>query len=446
MTQLYPYQEEGAAWLAGKRAALLADEMGLGKSAQAIVAASYAFDDTATPKIGVICPASVRENWRREFAKFWPNLVKPDLFVESYDEVARNPSTFPAALDYLILDEAHYLKSPQSKRTRVILGEKCDGSGLVANAKHVVLLTGTPMPNDPSELWPALRALFPEAITGSSGRPDAFWQYVKRYCKTIDNGFGLQIVGAKNHEKLRDALKPFMLRRTKDQVLDDLPSITFDELYVEGGVPAELQGAEIRRVAEALDADGVDGLRKIAPHVATLRRLTGMAKVAPVVEWVKDFLANSDRKIVLFAQHRDVIDALRESLLDRFTCVVDGHVPPKQRQRAIDEFQLHPDFRVFIGQLQAAGTGITLTAASDVLFVESSWVPAENSQAAMRVHRIGQKNACMIRFATLAGSIDERIQQAVRRKTADITRVLDDAPAVPLGAKSSLSEFANIVA
>jgi SWI/SNF-related matrix-associated actin-dependent regulator 1 of chromatin subfamily A len=422
MTELYPYQRVGAAHLAGRKAALLADDMGLGKSAQAI----RACDEVGARTVLVICPASVRENWKREFKKFSATGIVP--CVHSYDSVVRGilgPDGRDAlGWDVLILDEAHYLKSKDAKRTKMILGD----GGLLADAKHVFLLTGTPMPNHPAELWPMLRACAPETITGASGKPWSYWQFVNKYCATRDNGFGLQIVKGKNLDQLKEKLSGFMLRRLKEEVLPDLPEIRFDELFVEGTWDffKELNNGGYL-VEKTLAEKGVDGLREIAPHVATLRRLTGLAKVKPVVEWVKEWLDAGGAKIVLFAHHREVIAGLLQSFTDKGvrTVALDGRSCADERQRVIDLFQ-RPDsgIKVFIGQIQAAGTGITLTAASDVLFVESSWVPAENSQAAMRVHRIGQKNACLIRFATLAGSIDEKIQQAVARKTADIVKLL----------------------
>jgi SWI/SNF-related matrix-associated actin-dependent regulator 1 of chromatin subfamily A len=429
--ELYPYQQAGAAWLGARKCALLADEMGLGKSAQAIAAAAQ----TNACTITVVCPASVKENWRREFQRFWPadhavwDFDELDLDVISYDKAADYLKQWDRGgptRDLLIVDEAHMAKTHTAKRTKAIFGPKCDGvDGLVERADRVILLTGTPMPNHPAELWPALRALAPETITSTNGAPYSYWQFVSKYCKTKDNGFSIQIVGAKNHDKLKAALEPFMLRRLKSEVLQDLPEITFDELYVEGKVTGA--GEEIEKVRAALEADGVEGLRKVAPHVATLRRLTGLAKVAPVVEWVREWLESTDRKIVLFAQHREVIHGLCfafDDLGEEFDYeFIDGSIDATERQRKIDRFQ-NGNARIFIGQIQAAGTGITLTAASDLLFVESSWVPAENSQAAMRIHRIGQKNACLVRFATLAGSIDEQIQRAVARKTADITRIV----------------------
>jgi SWI/SNF-related matrix-associated actin-dependent regulator 1 of chromatin subfamily A len=429
---LHPYQIVGSRFLAERTAALLADDPGIGKSAQAI----RACDDLLATKVLVVCPASVVENWRREFAKF--SVLGTVPLVRSYEAVTRGAIQSP--YDALILDEAHYLKTKDAKRTKAIYGEKCDGAGgLIEKADHVFLLTGTPAPNNPSELWTHLRALAPEMILTKAGKPQSFWQFVNAYCTTRDNGFGIQITGGKRHEVLKEKLQPFMLRRLKSEVLTDLPPITWGELFVEGkiegaGGRAEAVGymEEVNKVCSILEKKGVDGLREIAPHVATLRRLTGLAKVAPVVEWVKEWLESTDRKIVLMAHHREVIEGLFDGLWGdgRFMstmdlpAVVTGSTPAHLRQAGIDRFQNEPNCRVFIGQIQAAGVGITLTAASDVLFVESSWVPAENSQAAMRVHRIGQVNPCLIRFATLAGSIDEQIQKAVARKTADITKIL----------------------
>ena len=173
------------------------------------------------------------------------------------------------------------------------------------------------------------------------------------------------------------------------------------------------------------DANGEKDLAKLVVHVAELRRITGLAKVQPVIEQLKDELAGGLKKIVLFAHHKDVITGLLDGLKDYNPVALFGGVSPSARQTAIDSFQNNPEIRIFIGQLAAAGTAITLTAASDVLFIESSWVPAENAQAAMRVHRIGQKDSVLIRFATLAGSLDEWITETVRRKTAVLSELFD---------------------
>lgn len=433
---LFPYQIEGAKFLATRGRALLADEMGLGKSAQAIAACDAL--GARDRCVLVICPASLVENWKREFKKFSSGITP---IVTSYNKAGTLRTSVPPGdmWDVLILDEAHYLKTPKAKRTKAIFGQKCDGvGGLVERAKHVFCLTGTPTPNNPSELWPMLRAVMPDAIgrfipgkcsenevSLGSVKPLTYWQFVQRYCRTQDNGFGIKIVGGKNLGQLKAAIAPFILRRKKDEVLKDLPPIRFDELPLAGELKLPPDATdELLVVQKILQEDGVKGLREIAPHVAQLRRLTGLAKVAPAVEWIAS-QCEAGQKLVVFAHHRDVLHGLLGGLENAgigYT-MVDGSVASDERQRRVDGFQTQSRYRVFLGQIQAAGTGLTLTAASDMLFVESSWVPAENEQAAMRIHRIGQRNACLVRFATLAGSIDEQIQRAVMRKTADIARL-----------------------
>lgn len=230
MLSLMPYQETGAAFLASRRAALVADEPGLGKTAQAIGAC----DAVGATSVAVICPASVVDNWRREFARF--GRAERRLDVLSYDKAMRRGLPQPP-YEALILDEAHYLKSRGAKRTKAVLGTKCDGAGLVAQARHVFLLTGTPAPNNPAETWPWLRALAPELILGPNGKPMGYWAFTDRYCKTVDKGFGPAIVGGKNLAELRDRIAPFVLRRRKAEVLPDLPSLRVDTLPLPAAGP-----------------------------------------------------------------------------------------------------------------------------------------------------------------------------------------------------------------
>lgn len=426
MTDLYPYQRAGVAWLAQQKTALLADEMGLGKTAQAIMAAA----EIGAHRIGVVCPASLRLNWRREFDRWWPDwLERPLLYVESYDKVARHCWREPN-FDLLIVDEAHYAKTPTAARTKALYGESADGSGLVSKAKRTWLLTGTPAPNNPAELWTHLRALRPEIVTGANGKPAAYWSFVERYCHTFDNDFGLQIGKGRRLDELKKIIAPFILRRTKAEVLKDLPEVRFDVLPLDGIVAGNMLEADHlvamfehdeRLALKVLREEGVDGLRKIASHVATLRRLTAVAKVPALIEWIEGFL-ESGEKLVVFAHHRDVIGALTHHFMGR-AVEITGSTSQEFRARSVDVFQYDSRVPLFIGQLQAAGTGLTLTAASTVLLAEQSWVPAENVQAAARVHRIGQKNACQVWSAVLAGSIDEQVGAALTRKMNNLVQL-----------------------
>ncbi|MGN7613068.1 DEAD/DEAH box helicase [Magnetococcales bacterium HHB-1] len=439
MPELFPYQQEGKTLLAQRETALLADEPGLGKTAQAIAAS----DMIRAARILVLCPASARINWQREFIRFQEikrkvkviangknSLLPHGVNIISYDLASREAlfnRLMAMEVDVLILDEAHYLKSRKARRTKAIFGNRCTRKGgLSEKAKHVYALTGTPAPNNPAELWPMMRALFPAAITVKERALD-HWSFVRRFCRTKNNGFGIQILGGKNLPELRERLTPYLIRRKKLDVIKDLPPIRFESIVLEPGkLLKELkeleEGSEGEAIREVLQQANGD-LSKVAIHVALLRRLTGLAKVQPVIDRLKDELEGGLEKIVLFAHHRDVIQGLFDGLSDYKPVSIHGAVPARKRQQAIDNFQNDPSVRIFIGQLSAAGTAITLTAASDALFVESSWVPADNAQAAMRVHRIGQHNPVLIRFATLAGSLDEQVTAAIRRKTTTLAEL-----------------------
>lgn len=418
MSGLYPYQRIGADWLAGKTAGLLADQMGLGKTVQAILAAKQ----LDAQKIGVVCPASMATQWQREFDRWWPE--HPPVMVSSYGKVANGHWGVPR-FDVLIVDEAHMLKSPTSERTKAVYGPDVDGiDGLVGWADRTWLLSGTPGLNNPAEIWTHLHALMPSVLLGKNGKAAGYWGFAKRYAKVFDRGYGPEIKpgSGRNLDELKALIAPFILRRLKADVLADLPPITFNTLYLDGKLPGSSAHDEML-VANALDSFDTDGLAKVATHVASLRRETGLAKLPAVIEWISDFLANTDEKLVVFAHHRDVIEGLRAAARARAAVVTGDTV---HRQLEVDWFQNDPRCRLFIGQIQAAGTGLTLTAASTVLMAEQSWVPAENAQAAMRVHRIGQKNACTVYNAVLAGSIDERIGDALTRKLNDLVKLFGD--------------------
>lgn len=453
----FPYQQDGAAFLARMPHALLADEMGLGKSAQVILAA----DIVGAMNILIACPAAVRINWSREFTRFSP-LDRPCTVIEtgrdrpragvnivSYDLLAANEDlrrTLKAMRwDVLVVDEAHYLKERSAKRTRAIYGH-AQYPGLMHSAARCWRLTGTPMPNDASELYTHLKS------AGIERR--AYWDFVFDFCDGFDSDYGFKITGVKNVPKLRALLGQFMLRRKKDDVMKDLPEISFSEMTVPRskveldpwffenyhaiGVPAflkELEGidAALKHGLEAQQrghhhnaGDAVELLKAYAKSTATLRRYIGLAKLPAILDIIEEELASGAvKKIVLFAMHQQVIEQTRFRFRKYGAVTLFGGTPAAKRQDHIDRFQKDPRCRVFVGQIVAAGTGITLTAAHEVAFLESSWVPADNAQAAMRVHRVGQTKPVRVRFFTCAGSVDEQVMRVVVTKTRQITKVLD---------------------
>lgn len=439
MVALYPYQIDGGNFLFWKKQAILADEPGVGKTYQALLAAKLVAAEQAlrqlSATVGIICPASAVPVWQAAIDAMGLR-DQANFVVTSYNRAVKELRFVQP--DVLILDEAHYLKTRDSKRTWDILGVKCDGesgvedgvpypAGIIENVPYIFALTGTPTPNNPAELWPLLRALAPGALIEpakndpSTPKPMSYWQFVSRFCKTKMNFVGRpQITGGKNIAKLKAAIAPYVLRRTKADVLPQLPPIRFDTLPLAVGKIPPAVSKEWDRVATVFHVKGVEGLRELAPHVAELRRLTGLLKVAPVLSWLDDWFEGGGGKIVLFAHHKDVIAGLAEGF---GAVTLDGSSSPKQRADAVDRFQNDPACKLFVGQLQAAGTAITLTAASDVLIVEPSWVPSDNEQAAMRCHRIGQRNAVLVRYVSISGSIDDRISRALVDKARTITEL-----------------------
>jgi SNF2 family DNA or RNA helicase len=459
---LFPYQQVGIEFLAARRAGLLLDGMGLGKSAQAIRAA----DRIGAQSLLIVCPAIARTNWTRELARFGLLRRKVQVItsaaqrlehdavvvITSYDLAARSAirrQLLARRFDVLIADEAHALKSRAARRTRTMYGRRCDGQGsLVACADRVWLLTGTPMPNHAGEIWTHLNALLPEAVTVGRGRL-TYPEFLERYCVVQHTRYGPRIVGNRNTAELRRALQPHMLRRRVEDVLPDLPAIRWTTLVADPvNVLADLESAEaapeldllrsvidaaaakaeLHRDAAAADRDALVErmLRADSVALARLRRVTGVAKAAAIVELLQDELATGALdKVVVFAHHREVLRALASGLVRYGAVAIDGGTSPGLRQVAIDNFQADPAARVFIGQITAAATAITLTAASHVVFAEASWVPADNLQAAKRVHRIGQTRPVLVRFVSLAGSLDEAITEVLRRKAHLLAQIMN---------------------
>jgi SWI/SNF-related matrix-associated actin-dependent regulator 1 of chromatin subfamily A len=447
---LFPYQLDGAAWLAQKRFALLADEMGLGKTCQAITAA----DAIAAEKVLILCPASVRINWLREFAKFSvrglrsvallrgdDTPLESDLVTCSYDLATKSSinSTLRAWLGsrtntLLVLDESHFLKSVDAARSHAVLAR----GGLIHHAQRTWALSGTPAPNNYAELWPLLRCF--GAYGGSYGA------FVSQFCKTRPTPHGVAIYGHQNIAQFRELIAPIMLRRKVEDVMHQLPSIRFDDVTVPAGeVDLELCFPEHFLIAgrqeewhakleadkaavaalvghTGLGADGLVALGGIAKSVSTLRKFTGLQKVGPVVELLTDEFNSGLDKIVILAHHRDVIENLRVGLSKFKPVTLYGGTSPEARQRNIDRFARDPKYRVFIGNILALpGVDGLQNLCCNVLLVEPDWVPANNAQAIMRVRRIGQSRPVWVRSVMLEGNeLDRRIQQVLRRKTKDL--------------------------
>lgn len=440
---LFPYQRTGAAWLAQPGNKLLADEQRVGKAVQAVQACNYILAQNPL----IVCDANARFNWEREF-RIWAvediettvvlsgdtKIPMTGRVIVNYDLV-RSPKIHKQLMrrhnDLLILDESQRLANPGAKRTRAVFGPKGDGGGgLVSTAERVWALSGTPARNHPGELYPLLRACFPDLLR-RDGRIISYWSFVGRYCLTIETNFGTKIVGGKNASELRALLSGVMLRRTRQEVRPELPPLRFGDVVLPpGDLIKEIREMEAGPEGDALRkalADSNDpllALESASSSAPALRRLLGQAKVGPVAELVADELQKGEGKIVLFAYHRAVVEGLRDKLAEFGPCVYYGGMSPKAKQASIDAFMQDPSRRVYIGQIEASSTSINLSAADDILFVESSWVPTDNEQAACRCLDITKsgRDVC-VRFCSVAGSMDEAIQAAARKKLEMLTAI-----------------------
>ncbi len=407
---LLPFQRAGVAYALGRKATLIADEMGLGKTPQSIAVANA----TGARSILVVCPLSVKVNWEREIAKWstadppltaghatareWP---KTDVVVTHYDVLSRHEADLRARQwDMVVLDEAHYLKNPKAQRTQAIFGRK-DLPALDAGRKLV--LTGTPIPNRPIELYGILRWLGPD-IAGSWVR------YATRYCAGKQTRYGWDVSGASNLSELQEKLRStVMVRRRKADVLTELPPkrrqvVPLDPADVEGA--SEALAAEQEGMAEAVAAreqarveaelakasDDPEVYRAAVARLSEaqavelsemsrLRHDTAVVKAPAVAAHVADLLESGERKVAVWAHHHDVVGILRDRLAGYGVVEITGETPQDQRQAAVDAFQSPDGPRVFIGSITAAGTGITLTAAQTAVFAELDWVPGNVSQA-----------------------------------------------------------------
>jgi SWI/SNF-related matrix-associated actin-dependent regulator 1 of chromatin subfamily A len=448
--ELFPYQHKGVQFIeAHKGKTLVADEMGLGKTAQAL--AWLQLHPELRPAI-IVVPASLKLNWKKE-AEMWMSDPKVqvlsgtkatlpivgEIIIINYDILKNKfekyiepitkkkkerelPNT--GWVDFLkeikpkviIIDEIHYIKERKTHQTKAI-------QKLCKKIPHIIGLSGTPIINRPMESFNFLSIIAPNEFPSG-------WKFAQKYCGAKHNGFGWDFTGASHtdelHKKLTDGI---MIRRMKADVLTDLPD------KIRSFTPVELKNEKNYRKAEsnfiayiremkgnkaAEKAKGAEALVQIE----ILKQVSVQEKLPACIEWIKDFLEVNGHKLVVFANHKFVIDELMNAFPD-ISVKIDGSVSPDKRQGIVDTFQTDPKTRLFIGNIQAAGVGITLTAASTVAFIELPWSPGLLDQAEDRCHRIGQKDNVNIHYLLAPGTIEDRIAQLLDSKRNVIGQVLD---------------------
>lgn len=425
------YQIEGISWLVAKNGrALLADDMGLGKSGQAVAWAKC----SGMKKILVVCPASLKANWCKEIQKWTGETDFYQVFgktvtdavvkeIQAHKWVVINSDILSAweqvivntPFDAFILDEVQQFKSMKAQRTKAM-------TKIAKKAPHLVALSGTPVENNPLELFPLFQML-------DSGLFLSQTKFIKRFCVyDIDKYGNINVKGGKNLKDLHKLLTDtYMLRRNKKDVLHELPEKT------RVVVPLSLSQADMRRYRKEAD-DFQAWLNSLPPHdkkrkamammkINQLKQSIAEIKLPMIFDWIDTYL-ESGRKLVVFAHHKKIIEALSDRYKD--ICVVlDGSTPANKRQGVVEAFQTDDRVKLFIGNLKAAGMGITLTAASDTLTVELGWTSSVHDQAEDRTNRIGQKNAVTAYYLLAENTVEMWIAELIDKKRGEMKGIMD---------------------
>lgn len=439
---LCPFQREGIAFIENKNGrCLIADEMGLGKTIQAL--AWLQLHPELRPVV-IVVPASLKLNWEKEiFAWMDKHRVqilygtKADMNITG-DIIIMNYDILSAWLDplrqikpqVLIADECHLFKNNKAQRTKAV-------KQLGKHIPHIICLSGTPIINRPIEIFNAIKLIDPTVVK-------SYWQYGHRYCGARHNGFGWDFNGATNTEELHQILtNSIMIRRLKEDVLPELPEKTHCFIPIELENKAEYKFAERNFILWLNDLKGAEAAERASnaqalAEVEALKQLAVKGKLRLCIEWIRNVLI-TENKLVVFATHKFVIAALMEEF-GKIAVKIDGSVSAANRQKAVDKFQTNSEVRLFVGNLKAAGVGITLTAASKVAILEWPWTPGELAQAPDRLHRIGQKNKVFVYYLMANGTIEEKIALLLDKKRKVLDAVLDGKE---LDQTSLLTELMN---
>lgn len=415
----------------------------------------------------IVCPASLKLNWKRELDRWlvhdwivviggprdfpirqdWP--VRPSILILNYDILYKHSKAIRSIeWDLFIGDEIHLVKNRKARRSIEVLGIRDktnpENDKPAIPAKRRLFLTGTPIVNRPVELWPIIHSLDPSTFSN-------WWKFANRFCGYAQTRFGADVSGGSNLDELQNLLRStIMVRRLKKDVLAELPPkrrqvIEFppDEGMAdliaterEAVRAKEDRAVELRAAVELAKASEIDedyreavrALRKGASadftEISKLRHATALAKVPDVIEHLKTMIDDEGVKVVAFAHHLDVLAQISAAFPGRSVKLTGENTLP-ERQAAVDRFQNDERIRLFVGSITAAGVGLTLTAASNVVFAELSWVPGDMSQAEDRCHRIGAVGNVLVQHLVLEGSIDATMAQTLVAKQEVIEKALD---------------------
>ena len=388
---LRSYQTFGVKYIAHQKRVLLGDEMGLGKTMQAI-AAMVALKNEGKHHFMVVCPASVLINWCREIAKFSDFEVTKvhggddeallnwrkngGVAVTTYESISRFelPEKFKFAM--LVADEAHYVKNPEAKRTKAL-------SALLSKTEGVLFMSGTPLENKVEEMCFLVSLLN------------------KEISKEIES-----VKYISTAQQFRAELAPVYLRRTREDVLTELPELVEKEQW------CEVNTQEQSAYRDAVMSENFMAMRQVSWNVSDINNSTKAQRLLELCDKAKE----EGRKVIVFSFFRETLRKAQALLSDRCMEVITGEVSPQRRQEIVDEFGKADPGAVLISQVQAGGTGINIQCASVIIFCEPQIKPSIENQAISRAYRMGQVRDVLVFRLLSDETVDERMLEILREK------------------------------
>jgi SWI/SNF-related matrix-associated actin-dependent regulator of chromatin subfamily A-like protein 1 len=423
--ELFPYQKVGVEFFINNNGkAILADTMGLGKTLMSLAYLAH----NNIPKTLVICPATVKYNWKNEVSKWTKlkpyiinsnieekeiirNLEKYNVFLINYDIIKKFFSfLIKVNWDMVIMDEFHYIKNLRAARTKLSMT-------IAKKSKKLLLLSGTPFLSRPIELFNGLHLM-------NSVEWHDYYSYGTRYCDAHRDRFGWNDRGASNIPELQERINPYFLRRNKDEVLPDLPKKMFvnypvmleSEIKSQYRLAEEEFGRYLMEVKNKTDKETRKTMQaeKLA-KLGALRMLTTQGKIKAAKEIIEGIIDGGE-KVVVFSCYNDPLEKLHQDF-KKESVLLTGKIDAKERGSIIKKFQEDKKCKIFFGGIKSAGVGITLTSATNVLFIDYSWCPADHTQAIDRIHRIGStSNHITIYQLYSKGTVDEYMHKLLEKK------------------------------
>jgi SWI/SNF-related matrix-associated actin-dependent regulator 1 of chromatin subfamily A len=406
---------------------ILADDMGLGKTTSTIIASL----ETKSKKVLIICPATLKINWKREIENYTDRSVfiaesknfstEHDFVIINYD-ILKNfhdiknkeeSQIIKSKFDLVIVDEAHYIKNAQAQRTKLI-------NDIVKDIERLWLLTGTPMTSRPIDYFNLLSLV-------DSPVAKNWMAYVIRYCSGYQFKVGAKkvwnVMGSSNLEELRDRTSGTILRRLKEDVLD-LPDKIISPVYL------RLKSKEYENLMGEYyewyrsNPEESKSLTVQFTKLTKVRQVIANEKISQTIELAENIIEQG-KKVIIFCNFTESLNQIF-SHFGKSAVKIDGSMSKIERQNSVDKFQEDEKIKIFVGNIKAAGVGITLTAAEAVIMNDLSFLPSDHSQAEDRAYRIGQKNNVLVYYPLFENTIEGLIYDILIAKKQVIATVLGD--------------------